>query len=307
MNAIATLTLNPTIDVTYEVDRLFHTEKMRAPSMSCDPGGGGINVARVFVRLGGQARCYYLSGGATGLTFDGLVDLHQLVRTRIAIEGQTRIATAMFDRQSGKEYRVIPPGPLIGLHEWQECLGKLDGFKGDYLVSSGSLAPGIPEDFYARVAAMLIPKGIRMVLDSSGAGLRGGLAGGGIYLVKPSLGELRHLVRAPLESDEEIAAAAMAIVEQGQAENVAVTMGHRGALLARAEGVLRLPAVAIEAKSAVGAGDSFLSAMVFALAMGEHIEEAFRFGIAAGAAAVLTPGTALAHPEDIARLRRLIT
>ncbi len=302
MMNIATLTLNPTIDVAYEVDRMFHTHKMRTRKEHYDPGGGGINVARVFVRLGGNARCYYLSGGATGPALDGLLDLHQLVRERIAIKGHTRVSTAVLELESGKEYRFVPPGPAVAPEEWQECLDRLAAANCDYLVVSGSLPPGVPDDFYARVAAIAAPRGIRVVLDSSGTGLREGLAGGNVFLVKPSIGELRQLTGEKLEGIEAVAAAAMDIVGKGQAELVAVTLGHEGALLAREAGTLFLPALAIEAKSAVGAGDSFLSAMVFALASGRDEVEAFRFGIAAGAAAVLTAGTDLCHPEDIRRL-----
>lgn len=303
---IATLTLNPTIDVSYEVEQVFHTHKVRTLKEHYDPGGGGINVARVFVRLGGNARCFYLSGGATGHALDGLLDLHQLVRCRITIAGPTRVSTSILEHEGGKEYRFVPPGPAIAPREWQECLDRLAETDCDYLVASGSLPPGLPEDFYTRVAAIAAGRGIRMVLDSSGPGLRGGLAGGNVFLVKPSLGELRQLAGMELETTEAIAAAAMAIVEKGQAELVAVTMGHNGALLARKSGTLHLPAVPIEAKSAVGAGDSFLAAMTYGLASGRDPAEAFRLGIAAGAAAVLTPGTDLCHRADVERLLSLV-
>lgn len=229
MMNLATLTLNPTIDVAYEVDRVFHTHKMRTQKEHYDPGGGGINVARVFVRLGGNARCYYLSGGATGHALDGLLDLHQLVRSRIPIAGSTRIATTIFEHESGKEYRFVPPGPVVSAVEWQECLDRLAEADCDYLLASGSLPPGVPENFYACVAAIAADRGFRMVLDSSGPGLSGGLAGGNVFLVKPSLGELRQLAGRNLETTEEIAVAAMAIVEKGQVELVVVTMGQDGA------------------------------------------------------------------------------
>lgn len=302
MTRIATLTLNPTIDVAYEVDHVVHTRKMRTRSEFHEPGGGGINVARVFVRLGGNARSYYLSGGATGHALDGLLDLHQLVRSRIPIKGHTRVATAVLERESGKEYRFVPPGPVVEPGEWQQCLDRLAGVQCDYMVASGSLPPGVPEDFYGRLVALMTGRGIPVVLDSSGPGLRGGLAEGGVFLVKPSIGELRQLTGHDLLTPESIAQAAMEIVDRGQAAHVAVTMGHEGALLASAGRQLHLPAVEIEARSAVGAGDSFLSAMVFAISLGWDIAEAFRFGIAAGAAAVMSAGHDLARPEDIRRL-----
>lgn len=299
---VATLTMNPTFDVSFEVDRVFHTHKMRGRNERHDPGGGGINVARVLARLGGNARCYYLSGGATGKALDGLVDLHQLVRTRVPIAGETRVSTSVFEHASGREYRFVTDGPRLSPDEWQVCLDRVAEARCEYLVASGSLTPGAPDDFYARLAAIANRQGIRFVLDTSGPALAEGLAGGGVFLVKPSIGELRILTGQDLTTDEAIAEAASAIVRRGEAEHVAVTMGHKGALLANASGVLRLPAVPVETASAVGAGDSFLAAMVHAFTIGRDPADAFRLGLAAGAAAVLNPGTDLAHPDDIQRL-----
>jgi 6-phosphofructokinase 2 len=302
MESIATLTMNPTIDVSYDVGKMRHTHKMRTDNEWYAPGGGGINVARVFVRLGGHARCYYLSGGATGPALDGLIDRHKLVRTRIPITGPTRIASAVLERETGKEYRFVPQGPCISEGEWRECLDRLAEAECGYMVLSGSLPPGVPHNYYARVAGLLRPRGIEIVLDSSGSALAAGIEAGGLALVKPSRGELQQYVGRPLDGADAIGKAAMKIVEAGQARLVAVTMGREGAVLARKEGPVFLPAPRIEAASAVGAGDSFVAGMVFALASGKDDLDAFRFALASGSAAVLRAGNALAHPADIERL-----
>lgn len=302
MTSIATLTMNPTIDVSFDVDVVRPTHKVRGRNERHDPGGGGINVARVFVRLGGNARCFYLAGGATGEALDQLLDLHQLVRNRTRIGGQTRVSTSIFERTTGDQYRFVTKGPRVAPAEWQSCLEAVVDTPCDYLVASGSLPDGVPQDFFARIAEAVAGRGIRVVLDSSGAALAQGLSKGGIYLVKPSIAELSGLAGRELAGDREIADAALAIVQQGQSENVAVTLGSEGALLANASGVMRLPAIAVKALSAVGAGDSFLAAMVHALVTGREMPNAFRFGLAAGAAAAMTEGTDLARPEDIHRL-----
>jgi len=302
MTNIATLTLNPTLDVAFEVERIFPTHKIRGGGERHDPGGGGINVARVFCRLGGNARCYYLAGGAAGAALDWLLDAHQLVRTRIPIAGETRVSTSVFERESGREYRFVTEGPAISPEEWEACEALLAEAECEYLVASGSLPRGVPKDGYARIGRIARRRGIRFVLDSSGDGLAEGLAGGGVFLVKPSVGELRALTGLPLEDEAAIAEAALAIVARGEAQLVAVTMGRDGAILADGSGAVRLPPIPVAASSAVGAGDSFLAGMVHALAQGRTPGEALRFGQAAGAAAVLTPGTDLARAEDIRRL-----
>ncbi len=305
MKTIATLTMNPAIDVAYEADRVFHTRKIRARQEHYDPGGGGINVSRVIARLGGTARAYYLSGGATGATLDRLLDIHQMVRSRILIAGDTRISTSVFERETAKEYRFVPRGPTVSPSEWQACLDHLDDIKCDILVASGSLPEGAPDDFYCRVQAIASRQNFQLILDSSGSALRASVASGGLYLIKPSLGELEQLAGHPLEDRAAIASAAAAIVRQGQAQYVAVTLGRDGAMLAQDSGVLYLPAIAVETNSAVGAGDSFLAAMTFALACDQDVVAAFRYGIAAGAATILTPGTGLCHRDDVERLYRL--
>lgn len=302
MASIITLTMNPSIDVAYEVESVGHTHKMRTDRENIDPGGGGINVARVLARLGAEVRAVYLAGGATGSTLDGLLDRHPFARTRIAIAGNSRISMSLYARDSGKEYRVVPAGPTVSAAEWQQALSTIAGLPCDTLVLSGSLPPEVPDDFYAQLVARAGASVRRVVLDTSGAALASTLAGGGIHLVKPSIGELRKLTGAALESIADVAAAATAIVQRGQAELVAVSMGHEGGLLATADTVLRLPAIAVEAQSAVGAGDSFVAAMTFALTEGWATADAFRYGLAAGAAAVMTPGTELCHKADIDRL-----
>ena len=302
MPHILTLTLNPTIDVAYEVDKVFHTHKMRTRNERHDPGGGGINVARVLARLGSDVRACYMAGGPTGLAFDNLVERHGLAHSRIAIAGDTRTSVNALELESGKEYRFVSPGPTVSESEWQLCLERLAELPCDMLVISGSLPPGMPEDFYAQVQQQMARRGVPVVLDSSGAALRAGVACGGLLLIKPSRGELQTLAGTPLDSIAAVSAAAASIVARGLARHVAVTLGHEGAVLAHDGGTMFLPAIPVEAKSAVGAGDSFVAAMVHALGNQWDITDAFRYGIAAGAAAVLTPGADLCHREDIDRL-----
>ena len=306
MKTIATLTMNPAIDVAYEADRVVHTQKVRSSQERYDPGGGGVNVARVIDRLGGTARALYVAGGATGTALDALLDLHQMARSRIDIAEHTRISTSVYERETGKEFRFVPRGPTVTPDECRRCLEHLEQITCDYLVASGSLPLGAPDNFYAQVRIIAQQRKMKFVLDTSGPALRDGLAGGGIFVLKPSLGELQHLVGRQLVNIEAIAIAAGDIIRSGQAEYVAVTMGHEGALLAHRTGILHSPALPVEARSAVGAGDSFLAAMIFALAADRSPVDAFRYGMAAGAAAVQTPGTDLCHREEVERLYALV-
>lgn len=301
--AIVTLTLNPAIDLSYEVDRLVPTQKLRVGTERLFPGGGGINVARVLARLGREATCVYLAGGATGPTFAALLAEQGLAATGIPVAGATRIATTVFERETGHEFRLTPPGPQIGEAEWRGCLEALAEMPCDWLVASGSLPRGVPDDFYAHLAEVTAGKGARLVLDSSGEALRAGITSGGVWLAKPNLAEFEQLAGRTFADPQETGAAAREMVRANGMEALVVSLGADGAVLATRHGYEVLPALPLEAKSAVGAGDSFVAGMVHALAGGEDMAAAFRLGMAAGSAAILTPGTDLALREDIERMR----
>jgi 6-phosphofructokinase 2 len=301
MKAIVTLTLNPSIDAAANAQVVRPTRKVRTSDERYDPGGGGINVARVINELGGQALALYMAGGLTGDVLDGMVDQAGVMHWTMPIRGLTRVSHVVHELSTGKEFRFTPEGPEILEDEWRSCLDRLALLEFDYLVASGSLPRGVPEDFYRRVAELVAAKRARLVLDTSGPPLKAAL-GRGVHLAKPSLGEFEGLVGRELKDPGALEAAAEGLVRSGAVDVLAVTMGHEGALLASAAGVRRLQAPRVEVRSAVGAGDSFVAAMTLAMASGRPVDEAFARGVAAGTAAVMTAGTELCRRADVERL-----
>jgi 6-phosphofructokinase 2 len=301
MKRIVTLTLNPAIDGAAEAEEVRPIRKVRTWGERYDPGGGGINAARVVQELGGEAFAIYLSGGATGPVLDGLVRASGIEGRRIAIAGHTRISHTVHERSSGLEFRFVPEGPVVTPDEWQACLAALEEVDCEYLVASGSLPRGVPADFYVSVGEIAKRKRAKLVLDTSGEALRRAAARG-VYLIKPSLGELEDLIGRKLPNADDQERAVQSLIESGAAEIVALTLGRDGALLATREGLRRLAGIKVQPKSAVGAGDSFLAAMTLGLAQRRSPEDAFALGVAAGTAAVLTMGTELCRREDVERI-----
>ncbi|NBC37458.1 hexose kinase [Novosphingobium sp. FSY-8] len=297
MHRVATLTLNPAIDGACEAEAVFPTHKIRTRAERYDPGGGGINVARVLARLGEVVEVVYLAGGATGALLDELLDQNGLERHRIAIHDHTRQSLAVFERSTGKEFRFVPEGPLVAEDEWRAAYDHCLTLDHGWLVASGSLPRGVPVDFYARLARAMPDRDMKLVVDTSGPALAAALEAGGLYLVKPSQGEFEALIGEKLDTPAAVGEAAMQWVRDGRAAHIAVTMGHEGAVLAHAGGVIIRPALQVPVKSATGAGDSFVAGMVHGFLRGEDAAGAFRWGMAAGTAAVLNPGTDLAHPD----------
>ena len=305
MKPIVTLTLNPAIDASCEAEEVRPIHKVRTCDERYHPGGGGLNVARVIRELGAEALAIYLAGGMTGRALDEMVDAIGLRRRTIQIAGRTRVSFVVYERSSGQEYRFVAQGPELHDDEWQACFGHLEALDFDYLVASGSLPKGPPEDFYRQIAQVVADKGARLVLDTSGPALARAL-GRGVYLIKPNLREFEQLIGRPLREPAEQEAAARQLIDRGRVEIVAVSLGAEGALLVTSEGCRRLRAPKLEPKSAVGAGDSFVGAMTFGLADGRPVEDAFALGVAAGTAAVLTMGTELCRRADVERICREI-
>lgn len=302
MSRILTLSLNPTIDVSSEADVVRPTHKTRTEGEVFEPGGGGINVARVVRELGAETEAVCLAGGASGVLLEELLAQIDLPRRMIRIAGNTRIALMVFERSTGLEYRFIPSGPRIAAPEIEACLSAIRDARFDCLVASGSLPNGCEPDILARVGAIAAERGVPFVLDSSGTGLAETIGRTPVRLVKPSSNEFQDYVGRKLDGPAEIGAAARQLVEAGKAEIIAVTLGINGAVVASRGSVLRIVAPKVETRSAVGAGDSFVAGMTVALLEGRSVMDAALLGTAAGAAAALNPGTGVCSRADILRL-----
>jgi len=301
MAAIVTLTMNPALDIATVTDRVVPTHKLRCEAPRYDPGGGGINVARAVHALGGDALAIFPAGGAAGEMIGYLLHKEGVLHHVIHITGFTRESLAVDERETGDQYRFLLPGPEIGPADQERCLdrlaARLPGAR--YVVASGSLPLGVPEDFYARVAKLVLRHGKRFVLDTSGPALT---AAGCVHLLKPSLRELEHLVGRQINDEQDEEQAVYELIAQGRAEIVVLSLGARGALVATAQGSERVAAIPAEAKSTVGAGDSMLAGIVLGLCRDLSLGDAVRFGVAAGTAALLGAGTQLCRRDDVERL-----
>ncbi len=300
---IVTLTVNPTIDINSAVDRVVPEWKLRCDPPSFEPGGGGINVSRAVRKLGGDSLALYAAGGFPGALLRELLDGEGLRHKAYEIKGPTREGLSILEKTTGLQYRFNMPGPVMNAEEWSGCLSwtvqNLE--EGDLLVASGGLPPGVPEDFYATLAETSKAKGVRMVLDTSGPALREAL-GHGLFLIKPNLREFAELTGQVREDEAQEARRAEELVAQGACQILVISLGAGGVMAVSAAGVDRVPAPVVPIKSKIGAGDSTVAGMVLALARGRPWPEALRFGVAAGASAVMTPGTELCRREDTERL-----
>lgn len=308
VQSIVTLTLNPALDVSTSTDLVFSGHKLRCHGSRLSPGGGGANVARVINQLGGQALAVYTAGGTTGDTYRKLMEAEGIPALVVPVLGNTRQDFTVDESSSGKQFRFVLEGAEMNESEWRNCLRlvKRSMRAGGYVVASGSLPPGVPDDFYARVARMARDAGARCIVDSSGPALAEATAEG-VFLVKPSRRELAEYVGRPLDTEESQVAAASMMLAACSTGYVALTLGESGAVLVSQGGTIRLDCPKVPVVSTVGAGDSFLAGFVLRLAQGFSITGALRTAVAAGSAAVMAPATELCRPDDVDRLEKEIT
>jgi 6-phosphofructokinase 2 len=300
---IVTLTINPAIDIFVNVGRVEPTRKLRCSAPKRDPGGGGINVARVAHRLGSRVTAIYPTGGAIGKLLHRLVEREGIDSLVTPSHVETRENFMAYEETTGEQYRFVLPGSALHRAEWQAVLDKLTALpeKPKFVVASGSVPPGVPGDFFAHVAREAKQLGAQCVVDTSGPALKAALAQG-VTLIKPNLVELSDLVGAALDNDDVRIAACRKLIADGRVKAVALTLGDQGALLVTAGEAFRAQPMAIEPVSTVGAGDSFLGGLVSALDSGHSLQQAFRVAVAAASAAVLSPGTELCRADEVQRL-----
>lgn len=303
MNRIVTLTMNPAVDTSTSVDNVAPEHKLRCEAARHDPGGGGINVSRAIGNLGGESLALYTTGGVYGRLLDALLDATGVPHQALRIAADTRQSFTVLEERSTLQYRFNLPGPELGEAEWRACLDAITALDPApaYLVASGSLPPGAPVDFYARVAEAGKARGARVIVDTSGEPLCEA-AGAGVFLLKPNLRELSNLAGRELLSDADQETVARELVGDDCAEAVVVSLGAAGVLLVTAGETLRVRSPTVPIISKVGAGDSTVAGLTLALARGLPLAEAVRFGVASGAAAVMTPGTELCRRADAERL-----
>ncbi|MGP6089181.1 1-phosphofructokinase family hexose kinase [Antarctobacter jejuensis] len=304
MSEILTVTLNPALDHATHCPEVIAGPKLRCGPETAEPGGGGVNVARAVVQLGGHARALVALGGPNGEALGNMLEERGLDLIRYPAPGPTRQSFSVTDDSTGQQYRFVLTGP-----EWTD--GQLDAMldalaaqasEGALIVLSGSMPPGCAPGWIPRACARL--QGRRVVIDTSGAHLHYQAAAPqpAPYVLRMDSAEARDLSGHDLSSRADSAAFAEDLRSRGAAEIVIIARGADGSVMATPEGKWFASAANETVVSAIGAGDSFVGGFVRALAAGEPAPKALRQGAAAAAAAVLSPGTQLCLPDDYATM-----
>jgi 6-phosphofructokinase 2 len=306
MSKIVAITFSPCIDKSTSVPAFIPEKKLSCTAPRLEPGGGGINVARAIKKLGGEAVAIFPSGGYTGKFLNHLMELENVNYKAIDIASETRENIIILESSTNNQYRFGMPGTPLQEKEWEQCIKTVAAIEdAEYFVASGSLPLGAPTDIYAQLAKITKGHGAKIIVDTSGEALKAA-AKEGVYLLKPSIGELSTLTGIAHIKIEEVESLALELIHQNACEVMVVSLGIDGAMLVNNEESYFVAAPHVERKSTVGAGDSMVAGIVLSLSRGMSFRQALQYGVACGTAATMNAGTELCHIHDVEDLYRMI-
>lgn len=297
---IVTLTMNPAIDKSTSIDKLIPEKKLRCEEMAVEAGGGGINVSKAIKKLGGESLAIFPSGGANGKLLENILHTQQINYKTINTGIETRESITVTETTSNAQFRFVMPGGALSNDVTTAVIGLLASMPvaPSILIASGSLPPGIEDDFYARLAVAARQLNAKYIVDTSGLPLQLA-AEEGVFLLKPNMAELCKMVGAEKLELNEVDDAAMEVVARGHCKIIVVSLGPAGALLVTKDGYEHVPAPMVKKHTTVGAGDSMVAGMAWMLLQGKTWREVVRFGVACGTAATMNRGTQLFNAESV--------
>jgi 6-phosphofructokinase 2 len=302
---IVSLSLNPAIDLTYELKTLTHDQKTRALNSYYDPGGTGINVGRALQMLNANSKTCYVTAGKMGEFLDVMIKQVLNNTYRLDIEGETRINTTLLQSSPNQQYEVNATGPTINPAQLEKIIQHFLSFcKQGIAVLTGSLPLNTAADTYNKINIRMQQQGGRCIIDAPIAILKHSL-NSQPFLIKPNLHELETLQNKALKSIEDIALEARQLVQQG-CHNVCVSLGEEGAILCNSTNSYFANTPKILVHSTVGAGDSVVAGLAYGFANQQNPEDILKLAIACGSGTAQQPGTQLFKLKEIEILKQQI-
>ena len=291
---IHTVTLNPAIDRELLVPEIKFDTVLRASEWQIDFGGKGFNVSRLLIGFNTPSSALGFVGGNSGKIMEKGLQSLGIQTDFVWVDGETRTNVSIRSESKQHYVKVNEPGPTITPDGLQSMLDKIEQIakRGDWWVLSGSLPPGCPSDIYRQIISIVQARGSKAILDTSGEALALGCQASP-FLCKPNLVEAQNLSGAFSVPAKELA---RAIRDMGPA-NVVMSLGKEGAVYDGEEGSFSAFAPKVMEKNPIGAGDSMVGGMVWALAQGYDFRQVVRWGVACGAATASLEGTSVANKQ----------
>jgi 6-phosphofructokinase 2 len=306
MSKIITITFSPSVEKSASVSAMQPDIKMRCSTPNIEPGGGGINVARVINRLGGDVKAIFPSGGYTGMFFNHLLENEKIPFVSIQTKNETRENFVIFDESTKNEFRFGMSSNALFENEWQNIIKEIEKQENvDFMIASGSLPPGVPLNIYCELSKISKSKNAKFIVDTSGEALKYAV-NEDVYLLKPNLEELGILLETKNLRIENIEDAAKKLIQKKHCEIIVVSLGANGAMLITNDETYAIKPPKVKVKSTIGAGDSMVAGIVFGLSNNLSLKECLQYGIACGTATTMNLGSTLCEKKDVLKLLKKI-
>ena len=312
MSDILTITLNPALDVSSSVDIVVPGPKLRCEEPRLDPGGGGVNVSRAVLRLGGQSHAFVALGGETGAAYKSMLDAEQIPLDLFEVEGNTRQSFAIVESSTKRQYRFQLPGPSWSADQTERMLRALAPHltEGRFVALSGSMPAGVPAEIAATINEIAASSGAKLILDTSGLALIAAAANRAtpFAMMRMDGEEATAVSGLNFATPAALADYGQRLIKDGVAARLVMSVGSRGTVGVSASDRFFCQPPKIETLSAVGAGDSMVAAIALEMSRGGSFRDAVRHGVAAAGSAVLTPATELCSKQTADEiLERVVT
>lgn len=306
MSKIITITFSPCIDKSSTVKTLVPEKKLKCSAPKSEPGGGGINIARVLKKLGTETLAVFPLGGYSGKIFNALLQKENVPSIIIEAQQETRENFVIRDESTGLQFRFGMPAPELSEKEWKACLEAIDNLEDiDFIIASGSLPPGVPDTIFDHLAEISKKKTAKLIVDTSGPALKNVITKQ-VFMFKPNLAEMAYLSGKKTMAVSEAEIAAKKILALGYCEIIVVSLGEKGALLVTKDQSFTAKPPNVLVKSTIGAGDSMVAGIIHSLSLGNDLKRSLCFGVACGTAATMNDGTELCRKEDVESIFKMI-
>ncbi|MGH4140217.1 1-phosphofructokinase [Clostridium sp.] len=303
---ITTITLNPAVDKTIEINNFRVGNVNRVTSIRIDAGGKGINVSKVIKNLGSESKAMGIVSGKSGQFIKEYLDEIRIVNDFVFSEGETRTNIKIVDIINHTNTDINEAGPQASLKDLNEVSDKIFNniSSEDILILSGSVPSNVDKKIYGNWITKAKEKGAKTILDADGELLKYGILAGP-YLVKPNIDELEGMFNKKINGVQETVEIAKGLLEYGIII-VAVSLGGQGAIFVTKENTIYAHGLKVDVKSTVGAGDSMVAALAYSIEKGLSFEETVKLSVATGAANVMTEGTKASDIKTIVELEKQV-
>ncbi|QCX32915.1 1-phosphofructokinase [Caloramator sp. E03] len=303
---IKTVTLNPAIDKTVEIDNFEINSVNRIKTIMLDAGGKGINVSKVIKVLNGDSIATGFLAGINGQFVKNYLDGLDIKNDFVFINGETRINLKVVDKINNTNTDINEPGNEVSSDDLMMLENKIfnDLKEDSILVLAGSVPCNVKKDIYKKWIEKAKDYKVKVLLDADGELLKEGIKAGP-YVIKPNVNELERILDIKINDINDVISSAKSLLDYG-IEVVVVSLGEDGAVFVSREKVLRVKGISVDVKSTVGAGDSMVAALAYSIEKGYDLENSASLAVAAATANVASPGTQPPKIEDILKYKNMV-